>query len=278
MKILAVDVGNTHTVVGVFEDERLVRHFRFATVASRTADEHAALLYALAEAAGDEGALALAGLAGVVVSSVVPPLTQAWQEYGRRYLGLEAAVVTAGSDLGVPLRVDRPNEVGADRIVNALAALERYGAPVIVVDLGTATTFDAIASDGAFVGGAIAPGIAVATEALFARTAQLPRVELVRPPAAIGRNTVHNIQSGIVYGFAGQIDGVVRRIARELGGSPRVVATGGLAELVAAEAETIDTVDPYLTLEGLRIAYHRMHGGRGGAASPRSGQEATTRP
>lgn len=275
MKILAVDVGNSNMVIGVFEGDRLARHWRVATVAERTADEYAALLHSLELSTAGGDPAVLSGVEGISLSSVVPPVTQAWQEYGRRHLGVEPLVVTSGVDIGVPLLVDRPSEVGSDRLVNAVAAVARYGAPLIVVDLGTATTFDAISKEGAFLGGAIAPGVAVATEALFAHTAQLPRVELVRPPGAIGKNTVHNIQSGIVYGFAGQIDGLVRRIAAELGGSPRVIATGGFAELLARESETIEVVDPLLTLEGLRIVYHRIHAG---ARGPAGNREASARP
>ncbi len=251
--MLAVDVGNTNIVAGVFGEGGLAACWRLATEQPRSADELGVLLLGLFAHAGlDPGEVKAA-----VVASVVPPLTAVVEEALERYFAVKPLVVGPGVKTGMDIRYDHPREVGADRIVNAVAAFERYGGPCIVVDFGTATTFDAISADGAYLGGAIAPGISISTEALFQRAAKLPRVDIVRPARAIGKNTVASMQAGIVFGFAGQVDELVRRIARELGGKPVVVATGGLASLIAKETTTVQHVDPLLTLEGLRIIYER---------------------
>jgi type III pantothenate kinase len=179
------------------------------------------------------------------------------ERMSREYFGIQPLVVGPGIKTGMPVKFDNPREIGADRIVNAIAAFEIYGAPLVVVDFGTATTFDVVSRQGEYIGGAIAPGIGISTEALFARAAKLPRVELIKPASVITKNTVNGIQAGIIFGFAGQVDGIVKKMKKELGEYPFVVATGGLAELIASESETINKVDPWLTLEGLRIIYHK---------------------
>ena len=201
--------------------------------------------------------LTFADIEAVVMSSVVPPVNPTLERTCQKYLHITPLVVGPGIKTGMPIKYENPREVGADRIVNAVAAYEQYGGPLIIVDFGTATTFCAVSARGEYLGGAIAPGIAISTEALFARAAKLPRVELIKPPSVIGKNTVNSMQSGFIYGFAGQVNGIVERMKREMAGSPVVVATGGLAELIAEEATAIDKVDTYLTLTGLRIIYER---------------------
>jgi type III pantothenate kinase len=251
--LLAIDVGNTETVVGVFRDEELVSRWRIHTSPERTADE-LALLYG--------GFLAQAGLSfdknvtGVVLSSVVPRATQALRDMVNRYFRFDAVVVEPGIKTGIPVLTDNPREVGADRIVNALAAFTKYGGPVIVVDFGTATTFDVVSEKGELLGAAIAPGLSVAAQALFEQTARLPLVELVAPKSAIGKNTVESLQSGLVFGYAAMVDGMVERISKDLSG-PTVVATGGLAPNVISECSTVDKHDPWLTLEGLRMVFEK---------------------
>lgn len=249
--LLAIDIGNTNITIGVFEDSRLKGTWRIATGVHRMPDEYASLILNLFERHG----IGASQVTDVVLCSVVPPLVGVFEEVCRRYLKVSPLVVEAGVKTGVRISMDNPREVGADRIVNAVAAHHLYGGPVIVIDLGTATTFDAVSKEGDYLGGAIAPGIAIATEALFTRTAVLPRVELTHPKRAIGRNTVAAMQSGIVFGYAGLIEGVVGRIKQELGGAVRVVATGGYAELLARETQVIEVVNPNLTLEGLRLIY-----------------------
>lgn len=251
--LLAIDVGNTNIVLGIYKDSTLTHFWRISTDRQKTADEYGILLKNLF---GDAG-FTLDLVRDIVVSSVVPPLMPALEEMCRRYFNVEALVVGPGIRTGLDIKYDNPREVGADRIVNAVAAFEKYGGPLVVVDFGTATTFDAISASGEYLGGAIAPGIGISTEALFARAAKLPRIELVKPRAAIAKNTVASMQAGIIYGFAGQVDALVTRIKRELGGYAYVVATGGLAPLIASETETINEVDPWLTLEGLRIINER---------------------
>lgn len=252
--MLAVDIGNSNVVLGFYRGDRLLHFWRISTRREATADETAMLLRELFQHHG----IPLAAVEAVIISSVVPPLTPVWQQLCRRYLGVEPLVVTSETDTGLRLDVDSPRELGADRIVNAVGAWRKYGAPAIVVDFGTATTVDAVAAGGVYLGGAIAPGIGISAEALFRHAAQLYRVEIDRPPRAIGRNTIHGMQSGIVFGFAGQVDALVERVRAEMGGEARVIATGGLAELVAAESRTIEVVDPLLTLEGLRWIYERQ--------------------
>jgi type III pantothenate kinase len=194
---------------------------------------------------------------GVILSCVVPPIMNTLEQLFKKYVGKEALVVGPGIKTGLNIRYENPREVGADRIVNAVAGIEQYGTPLVVVDFGTATTFDYIDQTGAYLGGSIVPGIGISAEALYQRAAKLPRIELSKPKTVIGRNTVAAMQSGIIFGYAGQVDGIVRRICKEFNVQPRVIATGGLSELIAGESETIEIVDPLLTLEGLRIVYER---------------------
>jgi type III pantothenate kinase len=251
--LLAVDVGNTETVVGVFHDEELRSRWRIHTSPERTADE-LALLFG--------GFMAQAGLSfdknvtGVVLSSVVPRATEALRDMVSRYFRFDPVVVEPGIKTGVPVLTDNPREVGADRIVNALAAFTKYGGPAIVVDFGTATTFDVVSEKGELLGAAIAPGLSVSARALFEQTARLPLVELVAPASPIGKNTVESVQSGLVFGYAAMVDGMVERISKDLG-DPVVVATGGLAPAVIAECTTVDHHDPWLTLDGLRLIFEK---------------------
>ena len=249
--LLAVDVGNTQTVLGLYDGDRLTEHWRVATEAERTGDELGALVGRLLELR-DVG---FEDVAGVCLSSTVPPLIRAYEEFARDYVQAPLLVLGPGTKTGIPIVYDDPREVGPDRIANAVAARERYGAPCIVVDFGTSTNFDIVSAAGEYVGGVLAPGIEVSMEALFARAARLVKVDFSPPPSVIGKTTVAGLQSGMVYGFAGQVDGIVRRVRAEIGDTAPVVATGGLAELIAPHAETIDTVDPLLTLEGLRIIW-----------------------
>ncbi|HYY79535.1 MAG TPA: type III pantothenate kinase [Actinomycetes bacterium] len=255
--LLAIDVGNTEITIGVFEGEKLLQHWRAATVAERTADEHALLLGGFL---AQEGLRFAEVVTGVAVSSVVPRLTQALREMVQRYCGFEPFVVEPGIRTGLKILTDNPREVGADRVVNTAAAFAAYGGPAVVVDFGTATTFDAVSERGEYLGGAIAPGIQISTNALASHTAQLRRVELAAPRSVVGKNTAEALQSGIVYGFAGQVDGIVRRMVAELGGRATVIATGGLAEAVLEACETVQRHDPWLTLHGLRIVYDRNAG------------------
>lgn len=251
--LLAVDVGNTETVAGVFREEELAWRWRMATVPDRTADELALLFggfLAQQELSFDRN------VTGVVISSVVPSATQALRDMVSRYFRFPAVIVEPGVKTGVPVLTDNPKEVGADRVVNALAAFTAYGGPVVVVDFGTATTFDSVSENGEYLGGAIAPGLQVAARALFEHTARLPLVELVAPRSVIGKNTVESVQSGLVYGYAAMVDGMVERIAKELG-QPTVVATGGLAPMVIAECRTVDHHEPWLTLQGLRLVFEK---------------------
>ena len=249
--LLAVDIGNTNITIGVFDGSKMKATWRVATGVHRMPDEYASLILHLFDHEG----IAASKITDTILCSVVPPLTGVFEEMCRRYLKVSPVLVEAGVKTGVRISMDNPREVGADRIVNAVAAHQLYGGAVIVIDLGTATTFDAVSEEGDYLGGAIAPGIAIATEALFARTAVLPRVELTHPKRAIGRNTVAAMQSGIVFGYAGLIEGIVTRIKQELGGKAKVVATGGYAELLARETPAIEEVNPDLTLIGLRLIY-----------------------
>src|SRR4030043_538466 len=249
--LLTVDSGNTNVNIGVFDGSKLKGTWKVATGVHRMPDEYASLLLSLFERQGID----VSKITDAILCSVVPPLVGVFEEVCRRYLKVSLLVIEAGVKTGVRISMDNPKEVGADRIVNAVAAHQLYGGAVIVIDLGTATTFDAVSEEGDYLGGAIAPGIAIATEALFARTAVLPRVELSHPKRAIGRNTVAAMQSGIVFGYAGLIEGIVTRIQQELGGKAKVVATGGYAELLAGETPVIEEVNPDLTLVGLRLIY-----------------------
>jgi len=249
--LLAVDIGNTNIALGVYEGEVSVAQWRIATDARRMTDEYAVLLEGLLRQEG----LRFPQIVGCVFASVVPPLTGTFAELSRRYLGVEPLVVGDDIETGVRIRYDNPHEVGADRIVNALAVRHRYGVPAIVVDFGTATTFDVVSAEGDYVGGVIAPGMGVSAEALFQRAAKLPEVELTAPPSVIGKNTVNSMQAGLVLGYVALVEGLVARIERELGTKARVIATGGLGALIAAHAPCIEAVDPNLTIEGLRLIY-----------------------
>ncbi|MFC1952035.1 type III pantothenate kinase [Chloroflexota bacterium] len=249
--LLAVDIGNTNITLGVFESEQLRATWRMATGVTQTADEYAALLINLLH----HGSIDTSDIKEVVLCSVVPPLITTFADLSQRYFHTMPLVVGAGVKTGVHIRMDNPKEVGADRIADAVAAHHLYGGPVIIIDLGTATAFGIVSKDGDYIGGIIATGIATAAEALFARTAQLPRVELAHPKRVIGTNTITAIQSGIVYGYASLVEGMLVRIEEELGEKARVVATGGYAELVAKETTVIDEVNPDLTLLGLRLIY-----------------------
>ncbi len=251
--LIAVDVGNTNTVFGVYAGEVLVESFRLATVHDRTADEYGSLLMPLFERAG----LRMEQAEGVIVSSVVPPMHSTLEHLSERFFGRPALFVEPGIKTGMPIRYDNPAEVGADRIVNALAAREQYGAPVVVVDFGTATTFDVVNAHGEYVGGIIAPGIGISAEALFAHASRLYRVDLKRPAQLVGSNTGAAMQAGIYYGYLGLVDGILERLHVEMPQLEKVVATGGQAELVAADSRFIRKVDRDLTLVGLRLIYER---------------------
>jgi type III pantothenate kinase len=245
--LLAVDVGNTQTVLGLYRDSELAEHWRVATVRSRTGDELAVLL---------GGLLDPDAVDGICLSTTVPSIVREWQRLAERWAHAALLVVGPGVRTGIPIRYDDPREVGPDRIVNAVAVRERYGAPAVVVDFGTSTNFDVVSADGEYVGGVLAPGIELSMEALFARAARLVNVDFTAPESVIGKTTVGGLQSGLVYGFAGQVDGIVARIREELGApDATVVATGGLAELIAPHSSVVEHVDPFLTLEGLRLVW-----------------------
>src|SRR5829696_6424266 len=251
--LLVLDVGNTQTVLGLYDGPSLAEHWRVATEADRTADELAVLLARLLELRDTS----FEDVTGVCVSSTVPSLIRSYTEFCERYVEAPLLLVGPGVKTGIPVLFDDPRQVGPDRIVNAVAARERYGAPCIVVDFGTSTNFDAVSAAGEYVGGVIAPGIEISMDALFARAARLVKVDLVAPDTAIGKTTVAGLQAGLFYGFAGQVDGIVERMREELGGGAKVVATGGLAELIAPHSRTIEQVDPLLTLDGLRLLWGR---------------------
>lgn len=259
--LLTIDVGNTHTVLGLFDAEEIVEHWRISTDSRRTADEWAVLLQGLMGMHPLLGMELGDGIDGISICSTVPAVLHELREVTRRYYGdVPSVLVEPGIKTGVPILVDHPKEVGSDRIVNSLAAMHLYKGPCIVVDFGTATTFDAVSVRGEYMGGAIAPGIEISVDALGVRGAQLRKIELARPRSVIGKNTIEAMQSGILYGFAGQVDGVAERMARELADDPddvTVIATGGLAPLVLGEASIIDVHEPWLTLIGLRLIYER---------------------
>jgi type III pantothenate kinase len=256
--LLVADVGNTNTVIGVFDGARLLASWRLTSRREQTADEYGLFIETLLRTRG----LQAQQIRAVAISNVVPPVQQTLEWMCEKYFGLAPYTVDPGVNTTMPLSVDNPREIGPDRIVNAVAARVRYGPPLIVIDFGTATTFDCVNTAGEFIGGAIAPGITTAADALLSRAARLYRVELVRPKEAIGRNTVTNIQSGVVYGYAGLVDGIVERMKQEMEGSPRVIATGGLARLMADVSRSIEHVDDDLTLEGLRLLYEESRAAR----------------
>src|SRR5215216_4175119 len=244
--LLAIDVGNTQTALGLFDGDTLSEHGRLATDGNRTGDELGALFGDLVD---------LDSVDGICLSSTVPALVREFELFAERWAKAPLLVVGPGAKTGIPVRYDNPHEVGPDRIVNAVAARDRYGSPCIAVDFGTSTNFDVVSAEGEYVGGVIAPGIEISMDALFARAARLMRVDFTEPPAVIGKTTVQSLQSGLVYGFAGQVDRIVEEIRGELGAEAQTVATGGLAELIVPHTRTIERVDADLTLEGLRLVW-----------------------
>lgn len=249
--LLVIDIGNTHVVFGIFKNEKLIGEWRIATHLHKTSDEYGILFADLLKA----GKITVSKIKGAILSSVVPPLTPVFQEMTERYFSLAAMVVTHALKTGLKIQYDHPKEIGADRIVNAAAAYRLFGGPVVIVDLGTATTFCVVSERGDYLGGAIAPGLTISAEALFARAAKLPRVELSKPKSVIGRDTVTSMQSGIIFGYVGLVNEIVHRIQAEIGREALVVATGGLSSLIASECKTISKVRPTLTLEGLMIIF-----------------------
>jgi type III pantothenate kinase len=257
--LLAIDVGNTNIVLGVFDGATLVHSWRLATLRERTADELGVLIDGLF--AHDH--IDRRRISSIILGSVVPPLTTTIRSMAERYFALKALTIEPGVDTGMPILYDNPAEVGADRIVNAVAAFEKFGRgknrPLIVLDFGTATTFDAVTARGEYLGGAICPGVQISADALFQRAARLPRIDVRKPPQVVGRTTVGAMESGLFYGYVGMIEGLVRRMGDELGGNALCVATGGLADIIAPETSLIQHVDPDLTLHGLRIVWDRNH-------------------
>lgn len=251
--ILVVDVGNTNIVLGLYRGRALLHDWRLSTDRSATADEYGMVIANLFHHAN----IRFQDVQGIIISSVVPPLMISLEELCLKYMKTKPLIVGPGLKTGLNIRYENPREVGADRIVNAVAGIELYGAPLVIVDFGTATTFDYINEQSCYLGGAIAPGIGISTEALYQKAAKLPRIELARPRSVVGRNPVASMQAGIIFGFAAQVDGIVYRIREEFGTTPRVIATGGMAQLIAPESRTIEVVNPLLTLEGLRIIYER---------------------
>ncbi len=251
--LLVIDIGNTNVVCGVYKGERLLNHFRLGTEIEKTVDEYAVLIKSLLGVHG----LNFMQIDGAIISCVVPPLLMTFESLCRKYIGIEPIIVEPGIKTGMPILYDNPAELGADRIVNAVAGYEKYRRALIIIDFGTATTFDYVSSKGEFLGGVIAPGIMVSLEALYGRASKLPRIELARPKSVIGKNTIHAMQSGILYGYSSLVDGIVRKIKEEVKAEPYVVATGGLARLIQNVSETIEEVDEFLTLNGLRVLYEK---------------------
>ena len=251
--LLVIDVGNRNIVLGVYDGTKLVRSWRISTDKSRTSDEYAVLLHSLFGQAG----FGFSEVKAAIISSVVPPLTGVMEAISHDFFNLAPYVVGPGIKTGMPIHYDNPREVGADRIVNAVAGYEKHKCPLVIVDFGTATTFDYVNRKGEYCGGAIAPGLAISVEALFQRASKLPRIDIVKPPHVIAKNTVNSMQAGIFFGYVGLVDGIVENIRNESHEEFRVIATGGLASLIAPESKTIDEVDENLTLDGLRILYER---------------------
>jgi type III pantothenate kinase len=258
--LLAIDIGNTTIALGVFEGKVLVKEWRARSEREKTADEYGILLLDLLRLSGLEPS----AVDGVVVSSVVPPLTPAFQDLSQRLFGRKALVVGPGLKTGMPILYENPGEVGADRIVASIAAYEKYGGPCIVVDFGTATTFDSVTAKGEYLGGAIAPGIRISAEALYLRTAKLPRIEVVKPKRVIGKTTVASMQSGIYFGYVGLVNHLIAEISRELGGPAVIVVTGGFGGALGPEIRGDHHFEPHLVLEGLRIIYDRNAGEKAG--------------
>jgi type III pantothenate kinase len=251
--ILVIDVGNTNIVLGVYANDELKYHWRVETSRNRTEDEFGMNIKALFDFSG----LKFTDVNGIIISSVVPPIMFALERMCQKYFHVKPLVVGPGIKTGLNIKYENPREVGADRIVNAVAAIHDYGNPLIIVDFGTATTYCYVNEHGQYMGGAIAPGIGISTEALYSRAAKLPRIEIVRPEGVIGKNTVAAMQAGIVYGYVGQVEGIVKRMMAQCEKKPTVIATGGLANLIAQESTVIDVVDPFLTLKGLQLIYKR---------------------
>ena len=251
--IFVIDVGNTNTVIGVYEGDTLRYHWRIETNRNKTDDEYGMIIKSLLEHEG----LSFDQFDGIIISSVVPPIMFALEGMCKKYFGVKPLVVGPGIKTGLDIKYENPREVGADRIVNAVAGIHEFGSPLIIVDFGTATTYCYINEDKQYMGGAIAPGINISTEALYSRASKLPRIEITRPDGIIGKNTVSAMQSGILYGYVGQVEGIVSRIKAQSKVEPLVIATGGLATLIANESTAIDIVEPFLTLKGLQLIYKR---------------------
>ena len=249
--LFTIDIGNTNITLGLYEGANLGPRWRLATSYERMSDEYGIMLVNLFQHAG----IRTADVTGIALASVVPPLTGTFEQVCRDYFGRSPHVVGPGTKTGVNIEYDDPLQVGADRVVDALAAHRLYGGPACIVDFGTATTFDAISAGGDYLGGAIAPGIGIAAHALFQRTAKLPKVDLHRPPSVIGKNTVHSLQSGLLFGYVGLVEGMVTRFRKELGPDMKVIGTGGLAEVIAQETSVLEILAPWLTLDGLRMIY-----------------------
>ncbi|MBB6447454.1 type III pantothenate kinase [Bacillus benzoevorans] len=251
--IFVIDVGNTNIVLGAYDGDELKHHWRIETHRNRTGDEYGMMIKSLFDYAG----LSFSDIKGIIISSVVPPIMFSLEKMCQNYFHVKPFIVGPGTKTGLNIKSDNPREVGADRIVNATAAIHEYGSPLIIVDFGTATTYCYINEDKQYIGGAIAPGIGISTEALYTRASKLPRIEITRPESVIGKNTVAAMQSGVLFGYVGQVEGLVKRMKAESKVNPTVIATGGLAQLIADESTCIDIVDPYLTLKGLLLIYHR---------------------
>ncbi|MCM3716650.1 type III pantothenate kinase [Halalkalibacter oceani] len=251
--ILVIDVGNTNIVLGVYEGRSLRYHWRMATSRQKTEDEWAMSIKALF----DHEEVSIDSIKGIIISSVVPPLMYTLEQMCKKYFQLKPMVIGPGIKTGLNIKYDNPKDVGADRIVNAVAAIHLYGSPLVIVDFGTATTYCYIDENRNYMGGAIAPGISISAEALYTRASKLPRIEITKPAKVLGTNTVHAMQAGIYYGYVGQVDGIVNRMKAQAKQEPTVIATGGLATLIASEATSIDVVEPFLTLKGLQMIYER---------------------
>ncbi|WP_211318572.1 type III pantothenate kinase [Falsibacillus pallidus] len=251
--IFVLDVGNTNIVLGVYDQEELKYHWRVETNRHKTEDEYGMVIKTLLEHVG----LSFQAFDGIIISSVVPPIMFSLERMCHKYFQIKPLIVGPGIKTGLNIKYDNPREVGADRIVNAVAGIHEYGSPLIIVDFGTATTYCYINEDKQYMGGAIAPGISISTEALYSKAAKLPRIEIARPDDIIGKNTVSAMQSGILYGYVGQVEGIVNRMKAQSSKEPTVIATGGLATLIDKESKVIDVVDPFLTLKGLRLIYKR---------------------